>query len=295
MTSPEDGPGGLNHNHRWNGSFSINAKTAAMPRVILDPADGIDGLFDSADHGDQREPRTAQIGESVYPNYARGKTVLYKGELEAVNEVGLNRLRQQMRAQFMGAISNPHLMEIIPDPAFGSDVWGYFARVLPGGLSIPEKIHRSRFHPHGAYARTFQLSLRMLDPRFLLLSSYQIFAGNDAFTYITVPNYDAPADPIFTINISSGGPDVTLRSNTVITPSGPARLRFNAVPPGSLVVNFTHGSRSATIAGADAMPYFDSGYSSWWDEFVDGLAPGNNDVTVDGGGLWKVEYLPRCW
>lgn len=295
MTAPEDGPGGLNHNHRWDGSFSINAKTAAMPRVILDPQDGIDGLFDTADHNDKREDRTAQIGETVYPNYPRGKTVVYKGELEAVNEQGLNRLRQQMRAAFSHGISTPKLVDIIPDAAFGTDVWAYFARTLPGGLSIPEKVYRSRFHPHGAYARTFQLSLRMLDPRFLLLSGYQIFADNDAFDYVTVPNYDAPADPIFTVHVPVAGAEVTLRSNTVLAPSGPARLRFSGVPAGDLVVNFTQGSRSATVAGGDAMEFFDSAYSSWWDEFIDGLAPGPNDVTAEGAGLWKVEYFPRCW
>jgi hypothetical protein len=295
MTAPEDGPGGLNHNHRWNGGFSINAKTAAMPRVILDPQDGIDGLFDTADHNDKREDRTAQIGETVYPNYPRGKTVLYKGELEAANEAGLNRLRQQMRAAFAAGMSTPRLIDIIPDAAYGSDVWSYFARVLPGGLSIPEKVYRSRFHPHGAFARTFQLSLRMLDSRFLLTSGYQSFAGNTAGVYHAVPNYDAPADPKFTVTVPSGLPDVTLRSNTVSAPSGLARLRFLAVPAGSLVVDFTQGSRFATIAGNDAIPYLDTAYSNWWDEFIDGLAPGSNSVTAEGAGLWKVEYFPRCW
>lgn len=295
MTDPEDGPGGLNHNHKWNGVFSINDKTAALPRVILDPQDGITGLFDTADHADKREDRTAQIGESLYPTYPRGKTVVYKGELEAISEPALNRLRQQMRAAFAAGMSTPRLMEIIPNPAFGDDVWGYIARVLPGGLTIDERIYRTFGHPRGAYARTFQLSVRMQDPRFLLTSAWQQFLNHAAGSYLTVPNYDAPADPKFTITVPAGLPDVTLRSNTVVAPSGTARLRFLAVPAGELVVDFTQGSRFARLGGVDAMGYFDSAYSNWWDEFIDGLAPGNNDVTVQGAGVWDIEYFPRCW
>lgn len=301
MTDPEDGPGGLNHNHRWNGSFSFNNKEANMPRVILDPEEGIDGLHDTPDHNDKKEDRTSQIGEGLYPTYPRGKTIVYKGELEAADEHGLNRLRQDMRSAFMLGLSSPKLVEIIPNAAFGDGVWGYFARLLPGGLSIPEKIHRSRFHPHGAFARTFQLSLRMFDPRFLLVSGYQEFLDNDTFTYLTVPNYGAPADPKFTINIPVAGEEITLRSNTVVTPSGNARLRFRSdlapgqIPVGTLVVDFAAGARQALINGNDAMAYFDSDYSNWWDEFIDGLAPGNNDITVEGSGQWDVEYFPRCY
>lgn len=297
-TLPESGPGGLSHNHLWNNVFSINAKSLAMPRVILDPQDGITGLFDLPDTADPREKRTAAIGEQIYPDYPGGKTVVYKGELEAADEIALNTLRQQMRAAFAINMSSEGFMQIIPDAAFGDDVWSYLARPLSGGLTIDEGIHRSRFHPHGAFARTFQLSLRMSDPRFYLLSAHQVFDANPAGTYITVPNYDAPADPLFTISLPTSGLTVTLRSNTVVTSaSGLARLRFGPFTgvSGTLVVDFREGGRSVTMAGIDVSQYIDSSYSNWWDELIPGLAPGNNDITVEGGGNWKVEYYPRCW
>jgi hypothetical protein len=176
-----------------------------------------------------------------------------------------------------------------------------YGRVLPGGLQIDEKVHRSKNHPHGAFARQFQLSIRMPDPRFLLTSDYVNSTGHAAGVAAVINNPgDAFADPKFTITVPGGLPTITLTNASVITPSGSARLRFNAVPAGSLVVDFTIGARFATIAGADAMRYFDSGYSNWWDEFipgvggVDDVASGDNTLNVTGGS-WSVAFFPRCW
>jgi hypothetical protein len=82
-TSISDGPLGLEVKHRWNGGFTINDLESAMPRVILDPQDGITGLHDLPDSDNSTDSRTGGIGEALWPGYERGKTIVYKGELEA--------------------------------------------------------------------------------------------------------------------------------------------------------------------------------------------------------------------
>lgn len=301
MTSPADGPGGLNHEHEWNnGAIAINNKIGVMPRIYLDPADGITGLFDLPDHSDPREKRTAAIGEAIYPDQPGGKTVVYKGELEAATEGELNNLRQFMRGNFAQGMNTERIMKIIPRVEMGADVWAYMSRVLSGGLQINEGIHRSRNHPHGAYARNFQLSLRMSDPRFFLFSGYLETGLIDSFDLLPVTNYDAPADPIFTVNLPVAGMSVELKNTDIVTPGGfDARLLFEALPGGggkTLIVDFREGGRTAKISdGTDAIRYLNTGYSTWWDELIPGIAPYGGTLTTEGGGQWKVEYYPRCY
>lgn len=293
----EDGPGGLECDHRWDTVFSLNNLEAALPRARLNLDDGITGLFDLPDTSDDREKRTAQIGEQIYPTIEGGKTVVYKGELEAPDQPQLGALRQAMRHAFQRGQGSEKIMAIVPHASWGTAQWGYFSKLLPGGLMVDPRIHRSENHPRGVYAHNFQLSLRMSDPRFLLLTDYKIFGAASGAT-VVADNLNgpdgAPADPKFTIAVPGGNPDVVLENLDVTTSNGTARLRFNDVPAGELVVDFKTGARFADLDGDDAMQFFDSAYSQWWDEFIPGIAPGDNHIKVTGGG-WTVEYFPRCW
>ena len=59
-----DGILGLEARHRWNGIFLLNDLEGGLPRTKLTRITGIHSLPEA---DDEREPRTAMIGEWIFP------------------------------------------------------------------------------------------------------------------------------------------------------------------------------------------------------------------------------------
>src|SRR5262245_23464158 len=289
-TSIHDGPGGLECKHTVNGL--ILGDQAATPRYKLDRITGIHSLPET---DDDRRPRTAFLGEVTYPSYPRGKTVVYEGRIQATTLDNMRRMANNLRAACSERSVEQQVL-ITPHSSWGSDDWGYYARVLQ--LDLDDEQITSPYHARGPYQRGFVLGLRMSDPRFYwklnASAGVQQSIGNANNSQQSLVNGGtAPSDPLFDVVVGTGNPNVEITNIDVMTSNGTARLRFNAVPSSTLQVNFF--TRTVTLNGNDAFKYFDTVYNQWWDELIPGFRPGTNRINVTGCVSWNVHWWHRSW
>ena len=287
-TAIADGPGGLECVHQVNGLDL--GEQASFPRYKLDR---ITGLFSLPEADDDRRPRTAMIGEVTYPSYPRGKTIVYEGRVQSSDLQELREMSTALRSA-CGERSLELPVYITPDAAWGADHWGYYGRVMQ--LDMDEEQIVSPLDARGPYQRRFTLGLRMSDPRFYYKlaggAGLQSIAGATT-AQVATNSGTAPSDPVFTIVVPGGTPDIVITNTDVPTSNGSARLRFNDVPSGTLVVNFA--TRTVVSDGDDAFATFDTVYNQWWDELIPGLAPGANHLDVSGDTNWSVAWWHRSW
>lgn len=276
-----DGILGLEGIHTWTAAsgevFALNDMTSPN-HVSLEK---IAGIHSTAEADDNRSFRTAMPGEIVYPSYRRGKTIVYEGRIRAGSLQALRAKCNEMRRAFRER-SVEGTMWVAPHASYGSGSWGYNARAMQ--LEIDTTFTSPQNHPWGPFQHSFTLGLRMSDARYywsIVATAGDIASG----TTVVVNNQGTTAtDPIFTISVLSSPKTVTVENLT----TGKS-IVLTALPVSLVTVNF----KTRTIRnnnGADFSGYF-SPASTWWDELVPGLVPGNNSVRVrDTDGLWLYSF-----
>jgi hypothetical protein len=293
-----DGILGLEGIHTWNSGFVLN-DLDTYPRA---KCTRITGLHDLPEAEDNREPRNSQHGENIFPSYVRGKTVTYEGELRAATQQALAAYRQSMRAAFAERNVEGHMVSA-PHATYGSVAWEYYARVL--SCSIDDEIRTSVEEYHNGtrpvFVRNFALALRLADARYSLVDGAASSLGNAAGLETVNVVGDAPADPVFTLNVTAGqSPELYNHDYlTGTNPLGYIRMRIDPVPfTGALTVDFNARRLTLVSAGpvtTDLGYYFDHSYTDWWDEGRWGLLPGDNELEVKFVNTWDVAWTPRSW
>lgn len=257
-----EGYPGVEEVHTLNG-LAINDLTVE-PRIRLTR---ITGLHSLPDADDVRANRTARDGEIALPGGLRGKTIVYEGIVQARSLVGMRQKARALRAAAR-VRSSEQRMWLGPD--FFMD-----GRIIAFDADDEQTTGPTSVRP---WQRPFTLSMRLSDPRVYFNPGEAGGAAAGAST--TLHNSgDVPTDPVLTL--SNVGPLVTVYNGTL-----DKSLRF-AVPVanqgGTMIVDFKQ--RSARIGAFDAMTGFDAGFSDWWDEYVPGLEPGDNNVGITGADM----------
>lgn len=274
-----------------DGGLAIINRQGVHPRFKLD---GIVGLHDLPEADDNREPRSAMLGELPYPGHPRGKTLTLEGRVQGRTLPELRTWARDLRMAF--AERSLHgTMVVRPPVARGGVHHAFTARVL--ALESPDTQTRDE-HAVLPWQREFTLGLRMADPRFFADWPNKVngAAGTGVSAVVNNPG-PAHADPIFTATVAAGG-TLTLENQSILIAGVAARLRFGPITSaGTVTINFETRKATHTVDG-DIVPLLDDDFSSWWDDTVRGVKPGNNTLLVSGaaaGTNWSVEFHPRSW
>ena len=266
------------------GSFQMNVRSARPSRVRLT---GLKGWHSLAEADDNREARVGRRGEVAYPSAARGKTIVYEGELQSKTLQGLRTLE----ALFNKACATDRSNELrvkIQDPEVP---WFFNGRVVDLEIDDKQEKGKATVWP---WTRTFQLSLRLGDGRFYVDNGGAAYAANASGATIHAKHEGtSTTEPHFIVITSGGVKTVTLGNGSIWTPGDPeglsfAQLHLTAVPAGELILDFA--TREITLGGVDASKYLNIPLSNWWDEDQWGLVPGDNELTVTGGE-WGVSFF----
>lgn len=293
-----DGPGGLEFTHNWapgDGSTAVlmnkllttDLSTVLLPRIKFEAMPGFRSLPDAQDN---RQDRTARIGESTLPSMARGKTFTINGKLQAANMTDLRGLERQMLAAF-GERDLEGTWSAIPLAAWdtvnaGTKYWQATMRVLqyepqtdfPAGVNaLPTP-----------YQLPFLLGMRMSDPRWSW--SDPVVGASNPTSVVATNLGNAPAEPTITVTVPT---DPVIITNT--TTGG--ILYFTGFSPGmgTLTINFAARSAVFAIGSVDAMPFFSSLGSTWWDRGQPGLKAGANTIQLFGGSSIQVTHRHAAW
>ena len=207
-TAIADGPGGLECTHTIGGIELNDLET--FPRYKLDRITGMHSLPEAYD---ERRANVGRLGESIYPSYPRGKTIVYEGRVQASALDEMRSMGNALRAACSNR-SAEYSIAVAPNAAWGDDTWSYSARVMQLDMD-DEQVH-SPLHARGPYQRAFTLGVRMSDPRFIYTLASCSASG---FTTAQAINNlgSAPADPVFTVVVPGGTPDIVIANASVPT------------------------------------------------------------------------------
>lgn len=280
-----DGPRGLEATHVWTPDEPATSPVVlndrgALPRFWLDKIGGFKSLPEADDN---RQPRTARIGESPLPGLVRGKTITPEGRIQATS---LQELRQQ-ESLLQAALGERDLeggWAAVPKPELGDNThyWETRGRVLQ--LDIDDEFTYDANAQPTPWQKAFLLGIRLSDPRWTWTQA-QLSAINA--TQVTVTNQGtAPAELVVTVAGASG-------TVTVFNDSIGAQLRFAGLPAGDLIID--SAARTAQVAGGDALPYLSSLLSNWWDGGVPALRRGTNTIRQTGGSTIQVAFKHTSW
>ncbi|WP_297775062.1 hypothetical protein [Mycobacterium sp.] len=257
-----DGYPGVEATHTING-VAMNVLTAE-PRIRLTRVTGLHSL---ADADDTRQTNTGRRGETVLPGAPRGKTVVYEGTVQARTLAGLRQTAKALRAACRERNAEQRVW-------LGTDFF-MDGRILSFDADDEQTTGPQAVRP---FQRDFTLSLRMSDAR-VYYNQLGAAAAADGDSVVLHNSGDADTDP--TLNLTVAAATVQVYNGTL-----DKYLIFNGLDAhigGVLVVDFK--ARTARIGGFDAMTGFDTTGSTWWDEYVPGLAPGDNNVGVVGAAM----------
>lgn len=280
-----DGPRGLEATHVWTPDEPATSPVVlndrgALPRFWLDRIGGFKSLPDADDN---RQSRTARIGESPLPGLVRGKTITPEGRIQATS---LQELRQQ-ESLLQAALGERDLeggWAAVPKPGLGDDTfhWETRGRVLQ--LDVDDEFTYDANAQPTPWQKAFLLGIRLSDPRWTWTDT-QLSAENAS--QVTVTNEGtAPAELVVTVGGASG--TVTVFNDTIGD-----QLRFVGLPAGDLVLD--SAARTATIAGDDVLAYLDSFASTWWDRGRPALRRGANTIRQTGGSSVQVSFRHTSW
>jgi hypothetical protein len=203
----------------------------------------------------------------VLPGAPRGKTVVYEGIVQARTLSGLRQTAKALRAACRERNVEQRMW-------LGTD---YFmdGRVLAFDEDDEQTTGPQAVRP---FQREFQLSLRLSDSR-VYYNQLGVVGAADGESVVLHNSGDADTDPVLTLTVTAA--TVTVYNGTL-----DKYLIFNGLGAhiaGVLVVDFK--ARTARIGAFDAMTGFDTAGSTWWDEYVPGLVPGDNNVGVTGAAM----------
>ena len=160
-----DGALGIEARHVWNG-LTLNDLTV-WPRYRLRR---IRGLHDLPDSDDNREPKTEQIGEIVYPSYARGKTVTYEGEVigKTLQELraGSHSLRSAFGPDIATGLNPERRMVIVPHPTYGTQQHTFQGQCRL--CTVEDEQTQGPTRQLSPFIRAFVIDIRLADPRLYL-------------------------------------------------------------------------------------------------------------------------------
>lgn len=303
------GPLGVKGIHTWNAGVVLNDRTTTTrgPRVFIDK---VTGLRKRPDADDLREPNVGRPGETPRRGFKRGKTLVYEGRLQAPSELELYALREQLVEAFQ--IDETGTMLIEPHADVGGPGWRYTAKVLD--CDIDDSVVRPATALPTPWEWPITLTVRMADARFYLDDAVDVasVAADGTVATVNQPGR-ADTDPTIVVTLPDTAFPIDVRiANTSVHNDNGADgiLLFHLLPHTvSLVVNFAARTAVATLGifEYDARSRLDVPGSTWWDEFVPGLAPGDNDVNAqvhrtiaDGGaavagGSWTATFRPATW
>lgn len=260
-----EGPPGLHGWHTIRGIVMNVHTPGTWPRYKITK---MQGFRDRPDADDNRAPSTGRPGETVYPGDERGKTVVVEGIIQAKTVVTM----EQARMAYLEAVgpNGPTVMHHAAPTDRGGVEFDSFVRVL--SASCDEDFSFGPSAIPSAWQRNFAFTYRMHHPYFFETSDPHTVTHATTLACPTAGN--APTEPKFTITHTAGD-DVTITNTTT-----DKLLKFVDLPGGDLVVTFI--DRAAKVGVTDCVRYLDDSLSTWWDEGADGLAPGDNDITIAG-------------
>jgi hypothetical protein len=90
---------GLEGEHTWNGGIVLGREfgTPKLPRYKVTKWTGLHSLPESDDN---RDKNTSRAGETIWPSFARGKTVIPTGVIQAYDLEEMRVATAYMRGQF---------------------------------------------------------------------------------------------------------------------------------------------------------------------------------------------------
>lgn len=289
-----NGPLGMEAIHSWDSHAVDINDLSSVPRIRL--YDTIEGLHDAPDFDNNFEVADAIIGEIPYPGLPRGKTVVYKGYLEADTLPDLRTLRTESVAAF----GNPMVvkrMHIIPPTGYGSDVWFFEAKAIK--LEIPDKPPPSLNRMPTKEARDFTLSLHMFDPRFYYDNLES--SGLHTSEFDVLNDGLAPTDPTIRVTFTGGltaGSELAIYNDTILKTLH-LYIRDD-MDAGSFIFNFKDRSigfyntaGDSYIRDPQGAVYFQASLSNWWDKGLPGLQPGTNHMRWVGSEITGMEVTWR--
>jgi hypothetical protein len=166
-----DGPPDVDASHAW-APFSGTGVTMNAPMTLTgtQPTPGasrimieqITGWRSLPESDDNRAERTYGEGEIVFPGLLKGKTLVYEGQVRALDWTGLKGPANSMVLGFSN-MSDEGVMTVTPHSFIGGPVWTYSARVLSLEFDPKPEVLLGAPEP---FRWAFQLNLRMSDPRF---------------------------------------------------------------------------------------------------------------------------------
>lgn len=141
--------------------------TGPTPPVINDHGNpwikllGAPGMHDGPESDDNREPRTIQDGEIVYPGFKLGRTFTLNCEAQAENELDMRLMLTTARRGFTFNMVDEGLMTVVPYSGVGGPTWTYHARVIAFDPADDFTWERNRVWK---FRWPFAITLRMSDP-----------------------------------------------------------------------------------------------------------------------------------
>jgi hypothetical protein len=295
---------GLEGEHTWNGGIVLGREfgTPKLPRYKVTKWTGLHSLPESDDN---RDKNTSRAGETIWPSFARGKTVIPTGVIQASDLEEMRVATAYMRGQFANRSDEGQMISEAVAHLDGIP-WSWNARVL--ALDIDDEVKRGPGAQPTPWEREFMLSLRMSDARFYDWSDLGLATdsgpfldygagGGAAVTHLVVNEGNADSDPVITGTCTAGGEVAMWNAAFNASDGNPPRLHFDNLEPGELEVNFRAKSATLTPIGDDPeeVSQLLLADSSWWDELIPGLIPGNNLVAVEGLDNWHVLHYNTSW
>lgn len=267
---------GLEVPHIWNGGLTMNVRSA-RPWIKLNKITGGHSLSEIED---DRDNNTGRRGETPRPAYARGKTVVYEGVLLSKTLDAMRLTATQMRGAFRDRNNEGTML------LNGELDWFFRGRVMSFDMDDEQFTGWGSIFP---FQRAFTLALRMSDGRYYYTVPHDDSAAGwaSASVHLLTNEGIADTDPIFKVAIPGADATVTLENLSMPTSNGTARLRFTHLPAGLFTVDFN--TRFADVGGVDVSGKWDVAYSQWWDEEIEGMHPGDNNLKVTGGA-WGVSF-----
>lgn len=286
----EEGVLGLEGLHDMGGGVILNDRASGtFPRYVLDR---ISGLHDRADSADEREDVQGHSGEIPRPSPPRGKTVVYEGRVQGRTLPELRVASQKLRWALSD--TNNELPRVTRPPAARGGVeWLWFARSLACTVD-DEQTRRDTAVPY-PWQRTFMVSLRMGEAKFAYGGDPESIASGNGVGQVVHNDGNAPADPVITVWGPLVNPVTVERyggsdgDRALVFDNALALAAINAGK--ALVLTFGRQPTAVCpqIPGADFAPAITFA-SNWWDDQVDGLKPGDNNVRVTGCDSWSISW-----
>lgn len=121
------------------------------------------GLHDAPEADDNRDPRTIEDGEIIYPGFKLGRTFSLKASVYANNEDEMYTLLTGVRRGYTTNMVDEGRFTITPYSGIGGPVWNLDARVL--GFH-PDDTFTWNLNQKFAYRWGFELVFRQSDPLF---------------------------------------------------------------------------------------------------------------------------------